>query len=154
MTDINQKIFTRMSAKNKLAMVNTLTDDELLRISKQTVLRIIKEVGKGKKGSKYKSLQLQADKAGNDRNAWVKELSIGKEDIILFIYIQYDNTDGDYTEYYNNFFSQGEYRYHFVEDDEYGNPQTYYFRFWKYDKAKVVKEILLQYLRIKYADKL
>lgn len=156
MTDINKKIFTRLSAKNKLAMVNALTDDELLRTSKQTILRIVKEVGDGKKGSKYKYLSLPKDfkECGNDWNSLVESIYVTKESLGLDFYIQYGNTDSGYSDTYEKFFGRADYRGHITDTDRFGHPQTYYFNYYSYHKARVIRTILLQYLHRKYADKL
>ena len=45
--DINKFLFTKTAPKKKLAVIDTLSQGELLSITYSTVLRIIKEAGQG-----------------------------------------------------------------------------------------------------------
>lgn len=60
-TNINVELFKRYAPKKKLEIINSLSENELLSISYTTILRIIKEAGKGDSGkarNKFKTLFL------------------------------------------------------------------------------------------------
>ena len=45
--NINIELFKRYAPKKKLEIINALTENELLAITNNTILRIIKEAGRG-----------------------------------------------------------------------------------------------------------
>ena len=94
-TNINNIIFTRTAPKKKLEIINSLSQGELLAITNNTILRIIKEAGRGdsnKTRCKYKTLFLSD--AGNNWNSKVTNIYNWKKDeVYLSVYIQGDDTD-------------------------------------------------------------
>lgn len=158
-TNINVELFKRYAPKKKLEIINSLSENELLSISYATVLRIIKEAGKGdsnKTRSKYKTLFLSD--AGNDWNSNVTSIWNGKKDVIMMsVYIQGDDTD-TYTDYKlkdfldNRYENQclGKLHESFRNGYEHKVPANYD----RADRAKVIKAILTAYVRNKYNDKL
>ena len=52
MTDINIEFFKRTSPVRKIEIIKNLTQVELSGISKETILRIVKETGRRRKGSR------------------------------------------------------------------------------------------------------
>lgn len=80
-TNINNIIFTRTAPKKKLEIINSLSQGELLAITNNTILRIIKEAGRGdsnKTRCKYKTLFLSD--AGNNWNSKVTNIYNWKKD--------------------------------------------------------------------------
>ena len=159
MAAISNFLFTRTAPKKKLAMINALTQNELLGISYDTVLRIIKEAGRGdsnKVRSKFKTLYIQD--AGNDWNSYVRSLYNGKkDDISMTVYVQGDDTDTyvytklrDFLE--NRYEEQclGKLHEQFRNRYEHDVPANYN----RKDRARVIKAILTAYVKNKYADKL
>ena len=55
-TNINVELFKRYAPKKKLEIINSLSESELLSISYTTILRIIKEAGKGDSAKRYSFL--------------------------------------------------------------------------------------------------
>ena len=94
-TNINIELFKRYAPKKKLEIINALTENELLAITNNTILRIIKEAGRGdsnKTRCKYKTLFLSD--AGNNWNSNVTNIYNWKKDeVYLSVYIQGDDTD-------------------------------------------------------------
>ena len=94
-TNINVELFKRYAPKKKLEIINSLSENELLSISYTTILRIIKEAGKGDSGkarNKFKTLFF--DEAGNGWNSSVSSIWNGKKNVIIMsVYIQGDDTD-------------------------------------------------------------
>ena len=93
--DINNFLFTRTAPKKKLAVINTLSQGDLLSVTYKTILRIIKEAGVGdsnKTRCKFKTLYLSG--ATNDWNSKVRNIYNSKKDeVYLSVYIQGDDTD-------------------------------------------------------------
>ena len=79
--NINIELFKRYAPKKKLEIINALTENELLAITNNTILRIIKEAGRGdsnKTRCKYKTLFLSD--AGNNWNSKVTNIYNWKKD--------------------------------------------------------------------------
>ena len=159
MAAISNFLFTRTAPKKKLAMINALTQNELLGISYDTVLRIIKEAGRGdsnKVRSKFKTLYIQD--AGNDWNSYVRSLYNGKKDeISMTVYVQGDDTDTyvfpKLRDFLDNRYEEqclGKLHERVLNGYEYDVPANYDGK----DRARVIKAILTAYVKNKYADKL
>ncbi len=154
-TNINDVIFSRTQPLKKIAIINGLTNDELLTITKATITKIVKEAGRNRYKSRDKELFISYDRrAGNNWNSTVERISLVKKALFVNIYIQYDSTDTCTVETYDEFFRKETYKGSIERDDYRGNPRTYYFDYDIVDKAKVIKSILLEYVFTKYADKL
>ena len=158
-TNINVELFKRYAPKKKLEIINSLSGNELLSISYATVLRIIKEAGKGDSGkarNKFKTLFLSD--AGNNWNSNVTSIWNGKKDVIMMsVYIQGDDTDtyADYklTDFLDNRYENqclGKLHESFRNGYEHKVPANYD----RADRAKVIKAILTTYIKNKYNDKL
>ena len=158
-TNINVELFKRYAPKKKLEIINSLSENELLSISYTTILRIIKEAGKGDSGkarNKFKTLFF--DEAGNGWNSSVSSIWNGKKNVIIMsVYIQGDDTD-TYVSYKlkdfldNRYENQclGKLHESFRNGYEHEVPANYD----RADRAKVIKAILDAYLINKYNDKL
>lgn len=157
-TNINTELFKRYAPKKKLEIINSLSENELLSISYATVLRIIKEAGKGdssKARNKFKTLFL--DNAGNDWNSNVVSIwNCKKDSVMLSVYIQGDDTD-TYSEYKlkdfldNRYENQclGKLHESFRNGYEHDVPANYD----RTDRARVVKAVCTAYVKSKYHDK-
>lgn len=158
-TNINNELFRRYAPKRKLEIISSLSENELLSITSKTVLRIIKEAGKGdssKSKNRFKTLFL--DDAGNRWNSSVTSIWNGKKnEVMLSVYIQGDDTD-TYTGYKLKDFLDNRYekqclgKLHesFRNDYEHDVPANYD----RADRARVIKAILTAYIKNKYNDKL
>lgn len=158
-TNINEFIFTRTSPKKKLEVIRNLSQGILLAITYKTILRIIKEAGKGdsnKVRCKFKTLFLS--NAGNNWNSKVTNIYNWKKDeVFLSVYIQGDDTDTDVTYKLKDFLDN---RYeeqtlgHIEESWSYGYSHRKPANYNREDRARVIKAILTAYVENKYADKL
>ena len=153
--NINQFIFSRTQPKRKLEVIEKLSNDELLAVSESTVKKIIQEVGQRRYKSRDKELRIDYDRrVGNNWNSTVESVDLVKGKLYIGFYIQYENTDTNTSDDYEDFFKRGNYRGEIRRLDRFGNGRTYYFCYDESDKAKVMKSILLEYVYSKYADKL
>lgn len=157
--NINDFIFTRTQPQKKLVAINNLSEGELLGITYNTILRIIKEAGKGdsnKTRCKFKTLYLK--NATNDWNSKVRNIYNSKKDeVYLSVYIQGDDTDTDVSyklkDFLDNRYEEqclGKLHESFRNGYEHDVPANYD----RSDRARVIKAILIAYIENKYADKL
>ncbi len=153
--DINKIIFSRTAPKKKMGIVENLTISELLSVNTDTIKRMVKETGSNYYKSRNKKLRLSSElRTGNNWNSDFEGVSIIKNHIQVDLYLQYSNSDTSTSVTYEKFFCKGEYRGSVVRDDEYGNDRHYYFSYDDGDNARCMRRLLLQYLTIKYKDKL
>ena len=153
--NVNNFIFTRTQPMKKLEVIEKLSNDELLAVSESTVKKIIQEVGQRRYKSRDKELRIDYDRRkGNNWNSTVESVELIKGKLYLDFYIQYENTDTNTSDDYEDFFKRGNYRGEIRRLDRFGNGRTYYFCYDESDKARVMKSILLEYVYSKYADKL
>ena len=153
--NVNNFIFTRTQPKKKLEVIEKLSDSELLAVSESTVKKIIQEVGQRHYKSRDKELRIDYDRrVGNNWNSTVESVDLVKGKLYVGFYIQYENTDTNTSDDYEDFFKRGNYRGEIRRLDRFGNGRTYYFCYDESDKARVMKSILLEYVYSKYADKL
>ena len=153
--NVNNFIFTRTQPKKKLEVIEKLSNDELLAVSESTVKKIIQEVGQRRYKSRDKELRIDYDRrVGNNWNSTVESIDLVKGKLYVGFYIQYENTDTNTSEEYDDFFGSRDFRGEIRRLDRYGNGRTYYFCYDESDKAQVMKSILLEYVNSKYADKL
>ena len=153
--NVNNFIFTRTQPKKKLETIENLSDSELLAVSESTIKRIIQEVGSKRYKSRDKELRIDYDRrCGNNWNSTVESVDMVKGKLYIDFYVQYENTDTNTSDDYDNFFKRNNYRGEIRRLDRYGNGRTYYFCYDESDKARVMKSILLEYVYSKYADKL
>ena len=157
--DINKIIFTRTAPKKKLAVINTLSQGDLLSVTYKTILRIIKEAGVGdsnKTRCKFKTLSLSG--ATNDWNSKVRSIYNSKKDeVYLSVYIQGDDTDTEVSyklrDFLDNRYEElclGKLDESFRNGYEHKVPANYD----RSDRARVIKAILTAYIENKYAEKL
>lgn len=157
--DINNFLFTRTAPKKKLAVINTLSQGDLLSVTYKTILRIIKEAGVGdsnKTRCKFKTLCLSG--ATNDWNSKVRNIYNSKKDeVYLSVYIQGDDTDTEVSyklrDFLDNRYEEqclGKLDESFRNGYEHKVPANYD----RSDRARVIKAILTAYIENKYADKL
>lgn len=155
MMDVNKKLFKRTSPVRKIEIIKNLTQVELSSISKETILRIVKETGRRRKGSRDYEFYINPDRRkGNDWNSAVEGIRLYRGKPSVMVYAQFDNTDSSLTVPFNDFFKKGEFRGTIKRDDRYGNPQTYYYVYDEKDKAEVIRSICLEYVNTKYKERL
>ena len=148
MPNVNIELFKRTSPVKRIETVRNLTQVELAGISEETILRIVKEVGRRNSGTRnYR-------RTGNRWNSEVEGLWLYKGKLHVMVYIQLDHTDCEKTVPYDDFFRKEEYRGAVIREDRYGNPQTCYYVYDEKDKAEVIRSICLEYIHTKYKSKL
>ena len=150
MANINEEIFKRYKPENKLKIVENCSESDLLSVRVSTIIRCIKEAGRGEYGkqrSHNKGLYISG--ASNNWNAAVESLSLYKGKLGVSFYVQYSNTDGYEGDSWENFMKHEEYQGSISYTDRYGGTQTDYFRFDRSDKARVIKAILTAYIKNK-----
>lgn len=153
--DINKIIFSRTAPANKMEIVKTLSQAELLSITPATIVKMIKEAGTRLYKSRDKEMRISYDlRTGNDWNSTVEGVRNYKGNPMLDLYIQYENTDTSTSVRLDDFLKNGDYRGSIVRDDRCGNPRSYYFTYSTADKARFVKSLLLDYLKKRYNPEL
>lgn len=154
-TDINQVIFSRMRPERKKEIIESLDRTELLSLKQDTIKRIIKEVGNRMYQSRNKELRLlDTFRTGNKWDSTIESWCIMKGKIYIDFYVQYENTDTNISDTFDNFIRRGEYLGQIHRDDRYGNPRTYYFTYNEADKSRALRALLNNYVAVKYHDKL
>ena len=153
--NINQFIFSRTQPMKKLETIERLSNEELLNVTEATVKKVIQEVGRRRYKSRDKELFIDYDRrVGNNWNSTVESVDLVKGKLYVSFYVQYENTDTNTSDDYEDFFKRGNYRGEIHRLDRFANGRTYYFCYDESDKARVMKSILLEYVYSKYADKL
>lgn len=153
--NINEMIFSRIAAKKKLEMVENLSESELLSVTSDTIKRMVKEVGSNYHKSRDKRLTLSPElRTGNNWNSDIEGVSVIKDRLYVDFYVQYSNTDTSTSETFENFFRRGDYRGCVIGSDHYGNDRHYYFTYSESEKACCIRRLLLQYLHLKYKERL
>ena len=153
--DIDKIIFSRTAPRKKVEITENLTKTELLSITPATISRMIKEAGSRLYKSRDKEIRIPYERrTGNSWNSTVEGVRNYKGKPILDIYVQYENTDTSTSVSISDFLNNGDYRGSIVRNDRYGNPRSYYFTFSSADKARFVRQLLLEYIDHKYRDRL
>lgn len=155
MIDVNIEIFKRTTPVKKIEIIENLKQDELLGISKGTILRIVKETGRRKTGSRNYEFYVHPNRRrGNDWNSIIEGIWLYKGKLSLITYIQLDDTDTSIIVPLNDFFKEETFRGSIKTEDFYGNIQTEYFVYGKRAKAEVIRSFCLEYINTKYKSKL
>ncbi len=153
--DINKIIFSRTAPKKKVEIVENLTPKELLSVGSDTIKRIVKEVGSNRYKSRDKELYISHElRTGNNWNSEFESVGIYKGNLYVNLYVQYSNTDTTKSESLEKFFCKGDYQGSIKGSDHHGNERHYYFSYDESDKARCMRRLLLQYLYLRYKDKL
>ena len=153
--NINQFIFSRTAPVKKMEIAKNLSRSELLAISPETMLRIVKEVGSSIGKSRNKELRFSQNlRVSNGWNSEIESIRLYKGQLSVEIYLQYENTDTNTSVSLPDFIQAGSYRGSVIKSDRHGNNRSYYFTYTDSDKAEFVKSLLLEYLHRKYPNKL
>lgn len=154
--NINTELFKRYKPENKLEIIKNLTQVELFNVTKATILRVIKEAGKGnsnKARNKFKTLRLR-NRVGNNWNSTIDSVYNGKKDkIFLEVYIQGDDTDTTDICEIDTLLNS---RYDSItlaqleESFSNGYGHVVVANYSKEDRAEVIREILNTYVHCKY----
>lgn len=155
MINVNIELFKRTTPVKKIEIIENLKQDELLGISKGTILRIVKETGRRKTGSRNYEFYVHPNRRrGNDWNSIIEGIWLYKGKLSLITYIQLDDTDTSIIVPLNDFFKEETFRGSIKTEDFYGNIQTEYFVYGKRAKAEVIRSFCLEYINTKYKSKL
>lgn len=153
--DINKIIFSRTAPSKKVEIVKALSISQLLSITPEAITRMVKETGSSISKSRNKELRISSDlRTGNNWNSEIEGVRLYKGHLSVDFYLQFENTDINTNDSLENFLNKGDYRGNIVRDDRYGNPRSYYFTYSGADKARFVRQLLLEYLSRKYKGKL
>ena len=153
--DINTELFRRTSPAKKLTIINNLKQNEVLNISEETIIRMVKETGRRTKGTRNYDFYIDQNlRTGNNWNSEIESISLYKGEINLNTYVQYSNTDTNRNIPWGTFIKQGDFRGTIEAEDRHCNPQTYYYIYDEFDKARVIRNLCVDYIRRKYASKL
>ena len=150
--DINKIIFSRTAPAKKMEIVKNLPRPELLSITPETIVKMIKETGARLYKSRDKQMSLD-NSVSNDWNAEFTGVRNYGINPLAEIYLQFENTDTDTSVSLYDFLATGDYRGSILRDDRNGNPRHYYFTFTVQQKAECVRALLLEYINRKYKDK-
>ena len=155
MINVNTELFKRISPVKKIEIVKNLEQDELSGVSKETILRIVKETGRRRKGTRDYEFYINPDRRkGNNWNSEVEGIWLYKGKLSVMVYVQFDDTDTSLIVPFNDFFKKEDFRGTIKRDDSYGNPQTHYYVYNEKDKAEVLRSFCLEYINTKYKSKL
>jgi hypothetical protein len=150
--NINEVLFSRTKPANKLTIIEGLTESELLSVTKDTIVRIVKEVGHNHYKSRDKGVRFANN--GNKWNSTIESIDIIKGKVYVSFYVQMDSTDTSDSDTLDNFLRRGEYRGVAYECDMYGTKFPHYYRYYDSDKARVIRDLLKCYIKRKYKDAL
>ena len=152
---IDNILFSRISPVKKLDSIDSLKQSELLAIHPDTVKRIIKEVGHKVGNTRGKDLYISREFiTGNDWNSEVEGMGYNSNGLFLYLYAQYHNSDRTVIETWDKFFQKGQYVGKIEYTDVFDHRQTARFIYDDSEKARVIRRLLMQYLHLKYKDKL
>lgn len=155
MTNVNTELFKRTSPVKKIDIIKNLTQIELTGVSEETILKIVKETGRRRKGTRDYEFYINPDRRkGNSWNSVVEGIWLYKGKLSVMVYVQFDNTDTSMIVPFNDFFKKGDFRGTIKRDDRYGNPQTHYYVYDEKDKTEVLRSFCLEYINTKYKSKL
>lgn len=155
MIDVNTELFKRTAPVRKIGIIENLKQEELSRVSETTILRIVKETGRRRKGTRDYEFCVHPDrKKGNKWNSVIEGLWLYKGKLSVMVYVQFSNTDTSLIVPFNDFFKRGDFRGTIKRDDRYGNPQTHYYVYDEKDKVEVIRSFCLEYINTKYKSKL
>ena len=155
MTNVNTELFKRTAPVKKIEIVNNRTQEEISRVTDEIILRIVKETGRRRKGTRDYEFYINPDRRkGNNWNSVVEGIWLYKGKLSVMVYVQFDNTDTSLIVSFHDFFKKGDFRGAVKRDDRYGNPQTYYYVYDEKDKAEVIRSFFLEYIYTKYKSKL
>ena len=136
MPTVNIELFKRTSPVRKIEIIRKLPQVELAGISEETILRIVKEVGRRNSGTRNYEFYIHPDRrTGNRWNSEVEGLWLYKGKLSVMVYVQFSNTDTSLIVPFNDFFKRGDFRGTIKRDDRYGNLQTYYYVYDEKDKV-------------------
>ena len=92
-------------------IIKNLTEAELLATTEATITKIVKEAGRRMYKSRDKQLRIDYDRRkGNNWNSTVESVELIKGKLFLDFYIQFENTDTNTSEEYDDFFRRGNFR--------------------------------------------
>ena len=137
MINVNIELFKRTTPVKKIEIIENLTQTELGRVTEETILKIVKETGRRRKGTRDYEFYINPDRRkGNNWNSVVEGLWLYKGKLSVMVYVQFDNTDTSLIVPFQYFFKKGDFRGTVKRDDHYGNPQTHYYVYDEKDKAE------------------
>lgn len=130
-----------------------MTQDELLSISKETILRIVKETGRRLTDFRNYEFYVHPDRRkGNDWNSVIERIWLYKGKLSIITYIQVDAASIIVPFY--DFFKEGTFKDSVRSEDIYGNIQNNYFVYGKSAKTEVIRSFCIEYINTKYKSKL
>lgn len=143
-------LFGRHKVETKLKAVREMGRDELLGLDNNVFQRILKETGSGFKEERTRRLTFTRA-IGNDWNSEISEIyRTSSSKIGLIVYHQLSSTDTTLCVSLSEFLSPGKWVGESYERDRYGMEKVKYCIYTPDQKAEVIREILITYLKKKY----
>lgn len=141
MATLNDILFKAGNYDEKKSYIDNMLVDYLMQVPKSVVRTIVE-----KAGNEYGKLNIRSDfRKGNEWNSEIEGVSISKDDVFLFVYIQTDKTDTTEGEHFDKFFRRGEYC---SDDNRFGITIDY----TESQKAEVMRSILLQCIYVLFSN--
>lgn len=158
MININIELFRRTAPSKKRELLESLTDEEVMKVNENTILKIVREVGEKeayKKRSMYKQLYLEGNMACNNWNSTINKVYIGKDrELWLDVYLQGLDNDANVPVHFKRFLMTPPYRDfvagEFIERYSNSRESKIIAKYSYKDRVAVVKNILSLYLDLKY----
>lgn len=111
MINVNIELFKRTTPVKKIEIIENLTQTELGRVTEETILKIVKETGRRRKGTRDYEFYINPDRRkGNNWNSVVEGLWLYKGKLSVMVYVQFDNTDTSLIVPFQYFFKKGDFR--------------------------------------------
>lgn len=141
MESLESVLFTKGSVKDKVAYIEGMTTRELLKVGSNIVRKIYDLCG-GDRLYIRRSLRRGNKWNSEVEGIWVTESS---DKLLVLIYVQNSKTDTSMTEYFNKFFSFGEY---YSSNNNLGANV----RYSESQKGEVMRSILLEFVKRTYDE--
>lgn len=139
--DINKFLFSEASTESKLETINKLSEQDLLNVSDDTILRIYNECH-GDRDRFYLDSERRA-KAGNNWNSNIEFIYEHNGRPCVCLYIQNSSTDSSITKTFAEFKRGGTWHGYIAGSYTYHTD----------DVARVIRAILAEYVYWKYIEK-
>ena len=145
MVTINNLLDTSLTPEEKLGTISKMSDREVLAVSKDIFIRILRECGT--KDGEHCHFGIATKRMeGNNWNSRVESISTYNNNLYIDLYLQNTSTDTTEPVLFGEFL-RGDKYIHYSEN--LGMRATFY----SADKARVVRCIISEYIYFKYIEK-
>ena len=146
--NVNEFVFGRTKAEKKLEVLDTLSKQELRKVTDKTILRIYKECrGKDSDGKPYDRFRIDCSRrAGNNWNSTIEFIYEHRGKAYLCLYVQNCSTDTSECVMYDRFNGETEFR-------GFSDRLNTSFKYDSTDIANVIRCILKEFVYYKYIER-